>query len=56
MTAEVHVPGRDEASVIEGLKLFAEISGGSYPSQMNVMAAMQEAGPFLQKQLDLSKS
>jgi hypothetical protein len=56
MTAEVQAPGRYEAGVIEGLKLFAEISGGSYPTQMNVMATMQEAGPLLQKQLDISKS
>ncbi|MGD0552061.1 MAG: zf-HC2 domain-containing protein [Sedimentisphaerales bacterium] len=56
MTAEVQAPGQDEAGAIAGLKLFAEISDGRYPSQMNVMTAIQEAAPWLQKQLNLSKS
>jgi hypothetical protein len=56
MTAQVQAPGQDESGVIEGLKLFAEISGGRYPSQMNIMATIQEAGPLLQKQLDASKA
>jgi len=42
LMAEMTMPGMDEASAVEGLRLFAEISGGKYPSQMNMMTLMKE--------------
>jgi hypothetical protein len=43
MMAEVKMPGQDEASAIEGLRAFAEITDGRYPSQMNVMTLTKES-------------
>jgi outer membrane lipoprotein-sorting protein len=46
---EMKLPAQDETGAIEGFKLFAEITDGKYPSQMNAMAAVMEALPELQK-------
>ena len=40
---EMKLPTQDETGAIEGFKLFAEITDGKYPSQMNAMAAVMEA-------------
>jgi len=49
MLAEVKMPGQDEPSAVEGLRLFAEITDGNYPSQMNLMTVMTEAQKALMK-------
>jgi hypothetical protein len=54
MLAEMKMPGQDEISAIDGFKFFAEITDGKYPSQMNMMSAIQEAIPGLRKQLNLA--
>jgi len=51
MMAEVKMPGQDEASAIEGLRVFAEIADGNYPSQMNVMSLARELGEVFGKKL-----
>jgi hypothetical protein len=49
MMADMKMPRQDEASAIEGLRAFAEISGGRYPSQMNVLTLSYELGEILAK-------
>jgi hypothetical protein len=49
MMADMKMPRQDEASAIEGLRAFAEISGGRYPSQMNVLTLSYELGEVLAK-------
>jgi outer membrane lipoprotein-sorting protein len=53
---EMKLPNQDEAGAIEGFKLFAEVTDGKYPSQMNAMAAVMEALPALQKKFNPEKS
>ena len=40
---ELKMPVQNEAGAIEGLRQFAEMSGGRYPSQMNMMTVMKES-------------
>jgi len=54
MIAEVKMPEQNEQGAIEGLRLFAEMTEGKYPSQMNMMTTMQEAQQALRKTLDLA--
>ena len=49
MMAEVKMPNQDEASAIEGLRVFAEMAGGHYPSQMNVMTLTKESAEIFAK-------
>jgi len=42
LLAEVEMSGQDEESAIEGFSLFAEISGGKYPSKLNPLEIMTE--------------
>jgi outer membrane lipoprotein-sorting protein len=51
MMAEVKMPGQNEASAIEGLRLFAEMADGRYPSQMNVMTLTRESADMYGKKL-----
>jgi len=53
---EMKLPTQDETGAIEGFKLFAEITDGKYPSQMNAMSAVLEAVPALQKKFNPEKS
>jgi outer membrane lipoprotein-sorting protein len=46
---EMKLPNQDETGAIEGFKLFAEITDGKYPSQMNAIAAVIEAQEGLRK-------
>jgi outer membrane lipoprotein-sorting protein len=46
---ELKMPAQDEASAIEGLRLFAELADGRYPSQMNVMTLTKESAEILGK-------
>ncbi|MHC4529788.1 MAG: hypothetical protein ACYS29_18100, partial [Planctomycetota bacterium] len=41
----------DEERAIKGLRTFAEIAGGRYPSDLDMMITMKEAGEALQKTL-----
>jgi len=41
----------DEQTLIEGLRTFAEISNGRYPSNLNLMITMREAGEALRKSI-----
>jgi hypothetical protein len=56
MMAEVKMPGQDEASAIEGLRAFAEMTDGRYPSQMNVMTLSKESGEVYGKKLGATKT
>ncbi|MGA2092362.1 MAG: hypothetical protein ABSH16_03000 [Sedimentisphaerales bacterium] len=49
--AEMKLPAQDEASAIEGLRLFAEMADGHYPSQMNVMTLTRESAEAYGKKL-----
>ncbi len=52
---EMKMPNQDETGVIEGFKLFAEITDGKYPSQMNAMAAVLEAQEGLTKKINVAR-
>jgi hypothetical protein len=56
MMAEMKMPGHDEASAIEGLRLFAEMTDGHYPSQMNVMTLTKESAEAYGKKLGATKT
>ncbi len=51
MMAEMKMPTLDEGSAIEGLRLFAEMTDGRYPSQMNLMTITKELGYAFGKKL-----
>jgi hypothetical protein len=56
LMAEMEVPDtKDEGKVIQGLRAFAEVTDGSYPSSMTMMAVMQEYGKVL-KSMDFDPS
>ncbi len=40
---EVKIPAQDEGSAVEALRLFAEISGGKYPTKLDMMTIMTES-------------
>ncbi|MHC4475634.1 MAG: hypothetical protein ACYTEL_08305 [Planctomycetota bacterium] len=45
LMAEVEIPDtKDEGKLIQGLRSFAEIADGRYPSSMTMMAVIREAG------------
>ncbi|MGD0572478.1 MAG: hypothetical protein ABSB11_05605 [Sedimentisphaerales bacterium] len=48
---EMKLPGQDEASAIEGLRTFAEMTDGHYPSQMTVMTLTKESTEAYAKKL-----
>jgi len=48
---EMKLPGQDEASAIDGLRTFAEMADGRYPSQMNVMTLTKESAEIYGKKL-----
>ncbi len=53
LIAEVEMPGlKDEGKAVQGLRAFAEITDGRYPSSMTMMAIMKEAGKAL-KSMDI---
>jgi hypothetical protein len=56
MMSEMKMPGHDEASAIEGLRLFAEMTDGNYPSQMNVMTLTKESAEAYGKKLGATKT
>lgn len=56
MMAELKMPGQDEASAIEGLRLFSEMTDGHYPSQMNVMTLTKESAEVLGKKFGAAKT
>jgi hypothetical protein len=56
MMAEVKMPGQDEASALEGLRLFAEMKDGNYPSQMNVMTLTKESAEVFGKKFGAAKT
>jgi hypothetical protein len=56
MMTEVKLPAQDEASAIEGLRLFAEMTDGNYPSQMNVMTLTKESANLFGKKFGAKKT
>ena len=42
LMAEVQMPNQDEQSAIRGLRLFAELADGKYPSSMSVMEVVRQ--------------
>ncbi len=56
LMAEVEMPGmKDEGKVVQGLRAFAEMTDGRYPSSMTMMAIMQGAGKVL-KSMGIDKN
>jgi len=55
LMADMEFPGQDEGSAVQGLRAFAEITDGRYPSSMTMMAIMQEAGKVL-KSMGIDKN
>jgi hypothetical protein len=56
MMAEMKLPAQDEASAIEGLRVFAEMADGHYPSQMNVMTLTRESAEIFGKKFGEQKT
>jgi hypothetical protein len=54
--AEMKLPAQDEASAIEGLRVFAEMADGHYPSQMNVMTLTRESAEIFGKKFGEQKT
>jgi outer membrane lipoprotein-sorting protein len=52
--AEMKMPAQDETGAIEGFQFFAEVTDGKYPSQMNMMSAIQEAREGLVKKMNIA--
>ena len=57
LMAELEMPDKDGVKAVEGLRLFAELTGGRYPSSMAMMTVMKEAIKALRESLggDLSE-
>jgi hypothetical protein len=53
---EMKFPVQDEGSAIEGLRAYAEMTDGNYPSQMNVMSLSRETGELLGKKYGANKT
>jgi len=51
LMAEVEMPDAGGEKAVEGLRLFAEMTGGSYPSDMGLMTAMKELGGAMRQEL-----
>ncbi len=51
LMAEVEMPDAGGEKAVEGLRLFAELAGGSYPSDMGLMTAMKELGGAMFQEL-----
>jgi outer membrane lipoprotein-sorting protein len=51
LIAEVEMPDVGGEKAVEGLRLFAELTGGSYPGDMSIMAVMNELGGVMQEEL-----
>jgi hypothetical protein len=47
LMADMELPGQNEGSVVQGLRIFAQIADGRYPSSMTMTAVMKEAGNVL---------
>ena len=50
LMAEVELPDAGGEKAVEGLRLFAEMTGGSYPSDMGMMTAVQEIGGAMREE------
>jgi hypothetical protein len=53
LMAEVKMPGMDEASAVQGLRAFAEITDGRYPDAMNVMKIIGEVAEAMKARFDM---
>ncbi|MHC5060627.1 MAG: hypothetical protein ACYTFK_06040 [Planctomycetota bacterium] len=51
LMAEVEMPDAGGEMVVEGLRLFAEVTGGNYPSDMGMMTAIKELGEAMREEL-----
>jgi outer membrane lipoprotein-sorting protein len=52
LMAEVQMPdASDEGKLIQGLRTFAELTGGRYPSDLSMMNIMKEVGEALRKDI-----
>jgi len=54
MAAEVKMPVENEETAIEGLRLYAQMADGNYPSQMNVLSLTREGAEIFAKKVDKS--
>jgi hypothetical protein len=53
LMAEVELPDAGGEKAVDGLRLFAEMTGGSYPSDMGMMTAMKELGGAMRESLGM---
>ena len=51
LMAEVEMPDAGGEMAVEGLRLFAEMTGGSYPSDMGMMTAIKEISEAMREEL-----
>lgn len=49
LMGEMQMPGQDEGSAVNGLRVFAEITGGKYPQTLTVMSAIRECTEAVKK-------
>ncbi len=53
LLAEVKMPSQDEGSAVKGLRLFAEIADGNYPTTMGIMKIMAESEKVMKNSFDI---
>ena len=51
LVADVEVPETDVEGVVEGLRVFAELTGGRYPSSLGIVSVIEEAGEAIRERL-----
>jgi hypothetical protein len=51
LAADVEMPEMNGEGVIKGLSIFSELTGGQYPSSLDLMTAMQEVGEVFRESL-----
>ena len=51
---EVKIPGQNEAKAIDGLRTFAEVTDGKYPSDMDMNEMVQEAQEALRQKINIT--
>jgi len=52
LAADVEMPEMDGEGVIKGLRIFSELTGGQYPSSMEMMTALTEVAEVFRERLD----
>jgi len=53
---EMKLPEQNEASAVEGLRLYAEISDGNYPASMSIMKVAGEVGKSIATKITMDRT